>query len=146
MYNDLKNISSTINKLSKKDWKKLFDLIPEIEQTEDFIESGGWVETADNPEGFVIEPIIEKKIVWDLIDTLDKLDLLIAFNWVNWEEGRKIAFKKDFENRDTITLLKLISMFIRVNRFFDGELEGRFSDRSMERILKQIKKNVESKP
>ncbi len=61
MYNDLKNISSTINKLSKKDWKKLFDLIPEIEQTEDFIESGGWVETADNPEGFVIEPIIEKK-------------------------------------------------------------------------------------
>ncbi len=145
MYNNLENISSTIRKLSKKDWKKLFDLIPEIEQTKDFIEEGGLVKDPNNPDSFIITPIIEKKIVWDLVNILDELDLLIAFNWSNWDEGREIASNQDYENRDTVTLLKLISAFIRNNRFCDGALEGRFSDRSIEKNLKQIKKNVENK-
>ena len=144
MYTDLKDINSVISKLSKKDWQKLFDLIPEIEKTKNFIESGGWVEVPDNPEGFVIKPVIEKQIVWDVVDTLDELNLLIAFDWGKWDEGRKIASNQDFKNRDTITLLKLISAFIRNNRFCDGALEGRFSDRSIEKILKQIRQNVEN--
>ena len=143
MYNDLKNISLTIKRISKKDWKKLFKLIPEIEKTKDFVESGGIVDDPNNPEGFMITPIIEKKIVWDLEKTLDKLNLLIAFNWAYWDEGREIASKQDFENKDTITLLKLISAFIRNNRFCDGALAARFEDRSIEIILNEIKKNIE---
>lgn len=143
MYNDLNNISLTIKRISKKDWEKLFKLIPEIEKTKDFVESGGIVDDPSNPEGFMITPIIEKKIVWDLEKTLDKLNLLIAFNWADWDEGREIASKQDFENKDTITLLKLISAFIRNNRFCDGALAARFEDRSIEIILNEIKKNIE---
>jgi len=144
VYNDLKNISLTIKRISKKDWEKLFKLIPEIEKTKDFVESGGIVDDPNNPEGFMITPIIEKKIVWDLEKTLNELNLLIAFNWVDWDEGREIASKQDLENIDTITLLKLISAFIRNNRFCDGALAARFEDRSIEKILTQIKKNIEN--
>lgn len=144
MYNDLKNISSTIENISKKNWDKLFKLIPDIEKTKDFIQSGGIVDDPNNPDGFMITPIIEKKIVWDLEKTLDELNLLIAFDWSNWDEGRKIASNQDFENKDTVTLLKLISAFIRNNRFCDGALAEKFENKSIEKILKQIKKNIES--
>jgi hypothetical protein len=144
MYSNLIEITEIVNKLSLNDWNKVFKLIPEIEKTKDFVESGGIVDDPNNPEGFMITPIIEKRIVWDLEKTLDELNLLIAFDWSNWDEGRKIANNQDFENKDTITLLKLISAFIRNNRFCDGALAGKFEDKSIEKILKQIKKNIES--
>lgn len=144
MYSNLKNISSHISRLSKDDWEKLYALIPEIEKTKNFIKSGGLIEDPNDPNSFIITPVIEKKIVWDLENILNELDLLIAFNWSNWDEGREIASNQDFENRDTITLLKLISAFIRNNRFCDGALAARFEDRSIEKILKQIKKNIEN--
>jgi len=144
VYNNLKNISFTVKKLSKNDWNKLFALIPKIEKTKNFIESGGIVKDPKDSESFMITPVIEKNIVWDLESVLNDLDLLIAFDWAKWEEGREIANKQKFENQDTITLLKLISAFIRNNRFCDGALAARFEDRSIEKILKQIKKNREN--
>jgi len=142
MYSSLTDISKVINQLSLKDWERVFKLIPEIEKTKDFIESGGIVDDPNNPEGFMITPIIEKKIVWDLVETLDELNLLIAFSWSAWDEGRKIASRQDFENKDTVTLLKLISAFIRNNRFCDGALAEEFQNKSIKKILKQIKKNI----
>lgn len=142
MYSSLTDISKVINELSLKDWERVFKLIPEIEKTKDFIKSGGVVDDPNNPEGFMITPIIEKKIVWDFVETLDELNLLIAFNWSKWDEGRKIASRQDFENQDTVTLLKLISAFIRNNRFCDGALAEKFNNKSIEKILKQIKKNI----
>jgi len=142
MYSSLTDISKVINELSLKDWERVFKLIPEIEKTKDFIKSGGVVDDPNNPEGFMITPIIEKKIVWDFVETLDELNLLIAFNWSKWDEGRKIASRQGFENQDTVTLLKLISAFIRNNRFCDGALAEKFNNKSIEKILKQIKKNI----
>jgi len=138
MYTKLEEINSVIGKLTIKDWKKLFELIPKIKKTKDFVKSGGIVEDSNNPEGFMITPIIEKKIVWNLEKTLDELNLLIAFDWPKWDEGRKIASTQQYENIDTVTLLKLISAFIRNNRFCDGALAERFEDRSIEKILKQM--------
>ena len=144
MYSSLTDIPKVISELSLKDWERVFKLIPEIEKTKDFIKSGGIVDDPNNPEGFMITPIIEKKIVWDFVETLDELNLLIAFNWSEWDEGRKIASWQDFENKDTVTLLKLISAFIRNNRFCDGALAEKFNNKSIEKILKQIKKNIVS--
>lgn len=144
MYSKLSDISEVIRNLKLKDWNKVFKLIPEIEKTDDFIENGGIVNDPNDPEGFMITPIVEKKIVWDLENTLDELNLLIDFDWPGWEEGRKIASNQDFENKDTVTLLKLISAFIRNNRFCEGALAEKFEDKSIEKILKQIKKNIES--
>jgi len=144
VYTKLEKIESVVNSLSRKDWENIFALIPEIEKTNNFIEGGGLIEDPDDPDGYIITPVIEKKIVWELEDILDKFDLLIAFNWSNWDEGREIASNQDFENQDTITLLKLISAFIRNNRFCDGVLAEKFKDRSIERILNQIKNNIEN--
>jgi hypothetical protein len=144
MYSNLENISSHINKLSEDDWERLFALIPEIEKTKTFIKSGGIIEDSNDPDSFIITPVIEKEIVWDLESVLNDLNLLIAFNWAKWNEGREIATKQKFENQDTITLLKLISAFIRNNRFCDGALAEKFEDRSIEKILTQIKKNIEN--
>ncbi len=137
------DISGAIKKLSKEEWKKLFDLIPEIEKTEKFTKGGGVVKEPDNPDVYIINPVIEKKIVWDFRNIMNELDLLIDFDWMDWDEGREIASNQDFEGRDTITLLKLISAFIRNDHFCEGALAARFEERSIEKILKQIKKNIE---
>lgn len=142
MHTKLNNIDKVINELSLKNWDRVFKLIPEIEKTKDFVKSGGILDDPDDPEGFMITPIVEKKIVWDLEDTLNELNLLIEFDWPHWDEGREIASNRDFENKDTVTLLKLISAFIRNNRFCDGALADKFEDKSIEKILKQIKKNI----
>ena len=143
MYNNLENIASTIDNLSKKDWKKLFDLIPRIEQTKHFTLEKG-LEKDPVSGDIIIKPISEKKIVRELVYILDELNLLIDFNWVDWKEGREIDVGKDFENQDTITLLKLISAYIRNDRYCDGLLASKFENRSIEKILKQIKKNIEN--
>ena len=144
MYSKLADINKVIDGLSLDDWNRLFYLIPEIEKTNDFIKSGGLVDDPDDPDGFIITPVTEKKIVWDVVGTLNDLNLLIDFNWPAWDEGRMLANNQNFVNKDTVTLLKLISAFIRNNRFCDGALAEKFEDRSMEKILKQIKKNIET--
>ncbi len=144
MYNDLENISSTIKKLSKKDWDKLFRLIPIIENTSNFAESGGLVKNPETPDSYTYHPVVEAKIVRDFERVLYDLDLLINFNWPGWDEGREIASKQNFSNQDTVTLLKLLSAFIRNNRFCDGALAANFKNGLIEKILKQIKTNIES--
>ena len=73
------DISGAIKRLSKEEWKKLFDLIPEIEKTKKFIKGGGVVKDPDNPGVYIINPVIEKKIVWDFRNIMSELDLLIDF-------------------------------------------------------------------
>ena len=145
MFLDIKNISSHLNKLSNRDWEKLFSLIPQIEETEKFIKGGGLIEDVNDPNSFIITPIIEIKIVHDFQKVLAKLGLIINFDWSGWDEGRIIAKKMNFENLDTVTLLKLLTAFVRNNRFCDGALAARFEDRTIEKILKEVKKNIERK-
>jgi len=42
-------------------------------------------------------------------------------------------------------LLKILTAFIRNNRFCDGALAARFEDGTIEKILKELKKNIEQK-
>ncbi len=74
-----------------------------------------------------------------------ELDLIIPFNWSHWDYGKEIFEKGDYTNLDTITLLKLLTAFIRADHFSYGAgLASRFKDRTIEKILKEIKKNTES--
>ncbi len=140
---ELENISAHLEKLTKEDWGKLFDLIPEIEVCKKFVESGGFQEDKDKPDSFIITPVIEAKVVLDFEDIMYELELDIPFNWPAWDEGREILRKGKFSNLDTITLLKLLTAFIRNNRFCDGALAARFEDGTIGKILKEIKRNIE---
>jgi hypothetical protein len=76
---------------------------------------------------------------------MQELDLIIHFDWPFWDEGREIVKKGNYSNLDTETLLKILTAFIRNNHFCEGALAERFEDRTIEIILKELKKNVEKK-
>ncbi len=137
------SISVRIEKLSKDDWARLFSLIPQIESTDNFVESSGFIENKEDQDNFIFSPIIEIKVVLDFEKIMYRLGLVIPFNWSKWDEGREIVKKGNYRNLDSITLLKILTAFIRNNRFCDGALVGRFEDRSIEKILKELKKNIE---
>ena len=137
-------ISAHIKKLSENDWGKLFALTPKIESTKEFVKGGEIIEDDNDPESFVITPIIEDKVVWDFECIMYELDLVIDFNWPHWDDGREIVGKGNYSNLDTITLLKILTSFIRNNRFCDGALAERFEDRTIEKILRLIEDNIKN--
>ncbi len=143
---ETESISTHIEKLSKNDWEKLFALIPIIESTKDFVIEGGLIEDDNDPDSFTITPIKEAKVVFDFERIMYDLDLVIDFNWPAWDEGRAIVEKGKYSNLDTITLLKILTAFIRNNRFCDGALAERFEDRTIEKILRRIEDNIKNKP
>ncbi|HEY9113603.1 MAG TPA: DUF6508 domain-containing protein [Bacteroidales bacterium] len=141
---ELENLSAQLKSLSKQDWQKLFDLIPEIEATREFSTGGDAIEDENDPDGYIITQEIEAPIVVRFRVILEELDLLFGFNWTGWDEGKRIFRKKEFENLDTITCLKLINALIRSDHFSHGAaLASRFQDGTIEKILKEIKKNVD---
>jgi hypothetical protein len=140
MFHTLEDIATHLDSLSNDDWNKLFYLIPIIESTEEFITGGGAEMDDNDPETIRITPVLSANIVHDFEKVMYDLDLVIDFDWGSWDEGREIATNKNFKNQDAITLLKLLTAFIRNNRFCDGALAGRFKDKSIESILKVLRK------
>lgn len=139
---NLDNIENHFKKLSNDEWEKLFALIPIIESTKEFIIRGGIEVDEDDSETFNITPIIEVAVVLDFERIMYELDLVIDFDWPDWREGHVIASKRAYEDLDAITLLKLLTAFIRNNRFCDGALADRFQDGSVGTILKELKKKI----
>ena len=143
---ELENTLVHIEKISKKDWEKLFRLIPIIESTKVFSTGAELIEDKNDPDNFRITPEFAIQIVDDFLDIMEELDLIIPFTWSRWEYGKAIFKKNEYDNLDTITLLKLLTSFIRADHFSYGAgLASRFEDRSVEKILKEIKKNIYSK-
>lgn len=139
------DFSLQINKLSKADWQKLFDLIPEIEATKEFSTGGDLIEDENDPENCIITMEIEAPIVFKFVDIIEELGLMFHFNWIGWEEGKRIFKERKYENLDTITCLKLIYSFIRSGHSSYGAgLASRFQEGIIGKLLKEIKKNVEA--
>ncbi len=73
------------------------------------------------------------------------MPVIIDFAWGCWVEGSRIAKDIDF-NYGTIdipTKCKLITAFVRNDRFFDGALVEVFESGLMLKILKSIEKELE---
>ena len=142
---ELKNLEQHLKTIPKDDWAKLFDLFPIIEKTEAFSTGGDLVEDENDPDNCFITPINEAKIVFDFIKIMEELDLIFGFDWSSWDYGSNIVEKGEYSNLDSVTLLKILNAFIRNNRFCEGALAGRFEDKSIETILKELKKNIGAK-
>ena len=140
---NLDKIEDHIVRLPSDKWNKLFALIPIIESTKEFIISGGIEEDENDSDIFNITPVIEAKVVLDFERIMYELDLVISFDWAEWSEGHVIAGKRAYEDLNTLTLLKLLTAFIRNNRFCDGALADKFQDGSVGTILKWLKKNID---
>jgi hypothetical protein len=88
---------------------------------------------------------IENPIIFKFLRVMEELDLVFGFDWNSWEYGKRIFKEKNYENLDSFTLLKLINAFIRSDHFsYGAALASRFQDGTIQNILKEIKKNVET--
>ena len=132
--------------LSKNDWEKLFDILPELEKPQLFGQLKGMVKSED---GTISMPYWDwSKIISDFLRIINELNLVIDFDWGSWEEGKAILKKEkqDFGSLDAVTLCKLMTAIIRSDRFMDGALISRFEDGTMQKIIKALKSNYSMIP
>ena len=133
------NFSNHLMSLSNEDWNKLFILIPEIETTKKF----GQIEGGDE----IIEGVIQlpywdwEKITQKFVETMYDLNLVINFDWMDWNDGRGMLQNNshDYNSLDTLTLFKLLTTIIRADRFNDGYLIINFKNGNIIKIIKAIK-------
>lgn len=137
---NLDEFPAYLETLRPTDWKPLIDLIPEIEQTKVFSEMPEMVEIRP---GVPVLPMYNN--VADVVIKFEKeaygLNIIINFDWPAWDEGRRLARGPldRIDQIDLITACKLITAFIRNDRFCDGALAGSFESGLMLRILKRIR-------
>ena len=148
------NYLEKINAYTLLVWKPLFDLIPEIEAQKEF---GQIVVPEINPEegdqdgtprAFFMPYFIENPVVDKFRIIAYQIPIIIDFDWGHWREGEKIFQDEDFDY-DTIdipTKCKLLTAFVRSDRFNDGYLVSVFEKGVVVKILKSIQKQVLSKP
>ena len=137
------NCTDRINSYTQKDWQPLFELIPEIERTTSFCER------VQEDKGQVIQiPYCESApIVSRFLKVVYSIPIIISFDWVSWDDGRKIASDPDFDfdSVNLVTKCKLITAIVRNNRFSEGTLVAAFKSGLILKILKSIEKEVKHK-
>jgi Family of unknown function (DUF6508) len=125
--------------ISQFEWKKLFDLLSEIEETKIFGVLRGGEKQAD---GAIISPWYQRSEVVNNFERVAyELGIVVPFDWGSWDEGRAILGEKqpDFEQLDAVTLCKLITAIIRNDRFCEGALVGSFESGVMPKIILSLK-------
>ena len=136
------NYNPKIESMTAEDWKPLLDLIPVIEETETFTEPRAASYTDDNILSY--RPPKEAPVIYTFLEVVYQIPIIIDFHWSAWDEGRELADNPDtdYDSIDIPTKCKLITAFVRNDRFCDGALASRFEDGTILRILKSIRKQV----
>ncbi len=140
-----KNINESIDEITIEEWQNIFELIPEIEQTENFGQIIPLQKVSDN---FSIYNGFETaSVVTEFIKRAYDNNIMIGFDWMHWEEGRKIVESetKDFSGVDKYTLCKLLIAHVRNDRFCDGWLISCFADDIILNILKELREIIQTK-
>ncbi len=131
-----------INAIPREDWQPLFELIPEIERSEEFGEMLGG---NDNEKGEMMWPFwVEEEVITRFRDIIYNLPVTVAFNYIEWDEGREMASEQDFDfdTIDVPTKCKIITAIMRNDRFCDGALISAFESGLMLALLKSIQRQV----
>ena len=130
-----------INALSNEDWNKLFNLIPEMEETGRF---------GDLVSGEEIVKDVFEAPYWKSSDftqrfvkTTEKLRLVFSFDWMRWNEGNKMLSNKDqeYDSLDSVTLCMLLTTIIRSEKYTEGFLIGNLKNGTVLKILTALKNN-----
>jgi hypothetical protein len=139
--NELEKLQEDINTLTTNDWDKLISLLQEIEVTRNFGELKGGEQLED---GSITFPYwSSSEVVKKAFKIIHELNLVPAFNWTSWAEGKAILNNQDFNysNLDTITLCKLLTTIVRTDRFNDGFFVFNFENGVIPKIIKTIIQN-----
>ena len=139
---DETNCIEAINSLTLKDWKPLFGLIPEVENTREFSERRGGEKLENGSSSMPYSEPAE--VITKFLSIVHAIPIIIAFDWPSWDEGREMASDKifDFDTVDPVEKCKLISAIIRNDRFCEGALASAFESGLILKVLKSIEKQV----
>ena len=138
----IEDIQNHINSLSDNDWNRIFNLIPEIEQSDKFGNVAGGEEITKGVSQFPYWDWSE--ITQKFVKVMYDLNLVINFDWMEWKEGSTMLQNEnpDFSTIDSVTLCKLLTTIIRADRFNDGFLIGNFENGNILKIVKALNHNV----
>ena len=134
----VKHFIKHLDGISQADWDSLFELLPEIKSTKIF---GELIEPKKQENGSYTFPYWNSASIVDrTLDRIDDLDLTPNFDWMHWNEGVEILSTENFNysTLDKITLCKLLTCIIRLERFCDGNIVHKFEDRTVEKILENL--------
>ncbi len=136
------NYKVKIESMAPEDWKPLLDLIPKIKKTETFTEPQAVSYTDDHK--LLYRTPKEAPIIYTFLEVVYQIPIIIDFDWGSWNEGRELAGNPDtdFDSIDIPTKCKLITAFVRNDRFCDGTLASRFEDGTILKILKSIRNQI----
>ena len=128
----LEDLSAHLAEISQDQWKKLFALIPEIENTTYF----GEITYKDG----TLYPATWAEIVNRFHEYVYEIGLVVDFDWPHWNEGKRILSEEvpDLSNHSAITLCKLLTAIVRSERFVEGNLIAYFEDGTILKILRGL--------
>ena len=126
----LDNFQQHIDTLTRNDWNRLFQLLPEIESEDDANKS--------------MEEDSLYRIQSKLLDMIFDLEINPHFGWSNWDEGIAIlkAENSDYSALDTITLCKLITTITRADRFNEGYMRWCIRNGVFTKLIKALQNKV----
>ena len=141
---DEENYKEKIHAFTLQDWQPLLALIPVIESTKKF---STWPKGGMEVEKgvFCISGIAEEAPVLNRFrEIVYTMPIMIAFDWGSWDEGHAMAADDafDYDSIDIPTKCKLITAFVRNDRFCEGALAGVFENGLILKILKSIEKQL----
>ena len=133
-----------ISRFIKDEWLPLLNLIPYIENTKEFCTLRICIEQR---EGVYQEDYVEPaEVVLEFCRRVQRMNLILNFDWAHWNEGRKIVRTRnfDYDTIDIPTKCKIITAIVRNDRYCTGALVFAFESGLILKILKSIERQVSS--
>lgn len=134
----LSNLEQHLKSISENDWKQLEKMLQEIEQTDSFSISTGFLKKGKNT--FVLPSASPAPVVLDLVKLIHDLRLVPEFDWMEWKEAQLILENREDEIQglDAVSLCKLFTVIIQADQFADGFLLSCFSNGAVAAILRAL--------
>jgi hypothetical protein len=131
----LEDLPEHVSNITGDQWKKLFAMIPEMENTADF----GEVVFKDG----AIYPATWAGIVDRFHAYVYEIGLVVDFDWPHWDEGKQILSIEDpdLSKYSAVTLCKLLTAIVRSERFVEGTLIAHFKNGTIVGILRELEKH-----
>jgi len=131
----LEDLPEHVSNITRDQWKKLFAMIPEMENTTDYGEivfKDGTIYTATRAG------IVDRFHAY-----VYEIGLVIDFDWPHWDEGRQILSDEntDLSKYSVVTLCKLLTAIVRSDRFVEGNLIAFFENSTILKILRGLEKH-----
>jgi hypothetical protein len=104
--------------------ERMLSFLPALERGDFRDASDFYMKSGQNP------PLVD-----ELISAVYRSGFVFPFDWGGWNWRREL---EDINNADVLTLRKLMTAFVRGDRFCGGAMPGLCSDGSVQRVLQRL--------